>query len=98
MIARLPSTRAALPREFPVHIHLLGIVDFEDCLSLQRRLAYDAASRGDGRIVVLICKHPPIVTIGRGGSRADVKLTGAELIQRQLEIRYVSPGGGATLP
>src|SRR5436309_780073 len=97
MVARLPKSAPGLLPEFPVHIHLLGVVDFEDCLSLQRRLAYDAASRGDGRIVVLICKHPPIITVGRGGSRADVKLTGAELIQRQLEIRYVSRGGGAIL-
>ena len=58
------------PREVAVHIHLLGTVDFEDCLSLQRRLAYDALSRADGRIVVLICEHPPLITIGRGGSRA----------------------------
>lgn len=84
-------------RELAVHIHMLGVVDFEDCLSLQRRLAYDAVTRADGRIVVLICEHPPLITIGRGGSRAHVRLTGAELAQRQLEIRYVSRGGGAIL-
>jgi lipoyl(octanoyl) transferase len=73
------------------------MVDFEDCLSLQRRLAYDALSRGDGRIVVLICEHPPLVTIGRSGSRAHVRLTGTELATRQLAIRYISRGGGAIL-
>jgi lipoyl(octanoyl) transferase len=95
MVFRLPNRPTSLPRDFPVHIHLLGIVDFEDCLSLQRRLAYDALSRGDGRIVMLLCKHPPLITIGRGGSRADVRMTGAELAQRQLEVRYISRGGGA---
>jgi lipoyl(octanoyl) transferase len=97
MVLRLHSTATSLPRDFPVHIHLLGVVDYEDCLSLQRRLAYDALSRGDGRIVVLICKHPPLITIGRGGSRADVRLTGAELAARHLEIRYIGRGGGAIL-
>jgi lipoyl(octanoyl) transferase len=97
MVVRLHNSAASLPRDFPVHIHLLGTVDFEDCLSLQRRLAYDAVSRADGRIVVLICEHPPLITIGRGGSRAHVRLTGAELTQRQLEIRYISRGGGAIL-
>jgi lipoyl(octanoyl) transferase len=29
--------------------------------------------------------------------RADVRLTGAELVQRQLEIRYINRGGGAIL-
>src|SRR5439155_10317580 len=97
MAASLSKSAPGLLPDFPVHIHLLGVVDFEDCLSLQRRLAYDAASRGDGRIVVLLCKHPPIITIGRSGSRADVKFTGTELAHRQLEIRYVSRGGGAIL-
>jgi lipoyl(octanoyl) transferase len=97
MISRLPQHDAGLPRDFPVHIHLLGTVDYEDCLSLQRRLAYDALTRADGRIVVLICEHPPLITIGRRGSRADVRLRSAELAERQLSIRYISRGGGAIL-
>ncbi|HEX5106485.1 MAG TPA: hypothetical protein VFV87_21850, partial [Pirellulaceae bacterium] len=88
---------ARIPRETAVHIHLLGQVDYEDCLSLQRRLAYDALTRADGRIVVLICEHAPLITIGRGGSRANVRFTGAELAERALEIRYVGRGGGAIL-
>jgi lipoyl(octanoyl) transferase len=90
-----PPTRRL--REFPAHIHLLGCVDYEDCLSLQRRLAYDATTRLDGRIVTLICEHPPLVTIGRAGSRGHVRLTGSELNERQLAIRYVGRGGGAVL-
>ena len=82
---------------FAAHIHLLGVVDFEDCASLQRRLAYDALSRADGRICMLICEHPPLITIGRGGSRGQVRFTGAELAARQLEIRYVGRGGGCLL-
>jgi lipoyl(octanoyl) transferase len=76
---------------------LLGTVDFEDCLTLQRRLAYDAVTRADGRIVVLICEHPPLITIGRGGSREQVRLTASELTQRGLEIRHIGRGGGAIL-
>ena len=60
-------------------------------------MAYDALTRGDGRIAVLICEHPPLVTIGRAGSRAHVRLSGAELNQRQLEVRYLSRGSGAIL-
>ena len=84
-------------KDFAAHIHLLGVVDFEDCESLQRRLAYDALSRSDGRICVLICEHRPLITIGRGGSRGQVSFTGAELAARQLEIRYVGRGGGCLL-
>lgn len=95
----VPSHKPAVRRlrDFPAHIHLLGRVDYEDCLSLQRRLAYDATSRADGRIVVLICEHLPLITIGRGGSRGHVRLTGSELKERELSIRYVGRGGGAIL-
>lgn len=96
MLRRFDHT-APQQHDFPVHIHLLGTVDFEDCLALQRRLAYDACTRADGRIVMLLCKHPPLITIGRSGSRADVRFTGAELATRQLEVRYISRGGGAIL-
>lgn len=85
------------PHDFAAHFHLLGCVDFEDCLSAQRRLAYDALSRGDGRIVVLLCEHPELITIGRAGSRADLHFTPAELEERHLEVRYLSRGGGALL-
>ena len=84
-------------RDCPVHIHLLGSVDYEDCLTLQRRLAYDAATRDDGRIAILICEHRGLITIGRSGSRAHVRFSGAELMQRHLTIRYVGRGGGAIL-
>jgi lipoyl(octanoyl) transferase len=94
---RTSSKVVARPREFAAHFHLLGTVDYEDCLSVQRRLAYDALTRDDGRIAVLLCEHPPLVTIGRGGSRAHVRLSGEELASRQLAIRYVGRGGGAIL-
>jgi lipoyl(octanoyl) transferase len=97
MAIRLHKPDSAPREERSIHIHLLGTVDFEDCLSLQRRLAYDAVTRADGRVVVLLCEHPPLITLGRGGSRAHVRLSSADLEQRGLEIRYISRGGGAIL-
>jgi lipoyl(octanoyl) transferase len=81
-------------KEFAAHFHLLSCVNFEDCQSAQRRLAYDALTRADGRIVVLLCEHPPLITIGRRGSRGDVELAEAELQSRGLALRYHSRGGG----
>ena len=89
--------KAVQQREYAAHFHLLGCVDYEDCLTLQRRLAYDALTRNDGRLAVLICEHPPLITIGRAGSRSHVRLNCDELAARQLEIRYVGRGGGAVL-
>ena len=79
MVSRVSKATSQRPREFAAHFHLLGCVDYEDCLSLQRRLAYDAVTRADGRMVVLICEHSPLVTIGRAGSRRDIRLTAHDL-------------------
>jgi lipoyl(octanoyl) transferase len=96
-MTRTSSQPIAKLCEFAAHFHLMGCVDFDDCQSLQRRLAYDAVTRGDGRIAVLICEHPLLVTIGRNGSRGHVRLTGTELNARQLAVRFVGRGGGAIL-
>lgn len=80
-----------------VAFHLLGQVDFDACAALQSRLVYDAGEREDGRIVVLLCEHAPLITIGRTGSRAHVRMSPLQLRQAQLETRYVSRGGGCVL-
>lgn len=93
-----PRSQSRSRRATPtVHFHLFGHVPLEDLHNLQRRLAYEAASRDDGRITILLCEHEPLITIGRAGSRADIRLDQDELIRRQLEVQYVARGGGAVL-
>jgi lipoyl(octanoyl) transferase len=74
----------------------LGQVAWADCLALQRRLVYEAGE-GPAGPVLLICEHPPLVTIGRGGSRGHLRLTDAELADRGLEVQRVARGGGCIL-
>jgi lipoyl(octanoyl) transferase len=80
-----------------VHFHLFGQVPLEDMHNLQRRLAYEAASRDDGRITILACEHEPLITIGRAGSRADIRIDFEELARQQIEVQYVARGGGTLL-
>ncbi len=80
-----------------VSFHLLGSVPFDDFLALQQRLAYEAGGQNDGSITVLICEHPPLITIGRAGSRGHVRLTNEQLRLRQLQVRWISRGGGCVL-
>ncbi len=82
---------------FSVQFHLLGTVPFPDFLVLQRRLVYEAGGHDDGRITVLLCEHPPLISIGRGGSRGHIRLTNEQLRLRQLEVRWVSRGGTCIL-
>jgi len=77
--------------------HLLGSIDYDHAVRLQQRLVYEAGGRSDGQIVLLVCEHPKLITVGRSGSHADVRLSPAELASRQMEVRWVNRGGGCVV-
>lgn len=78
-------------------VYLLGQVEFDACLALQQRLVYESGDQRQGPVSVLVCEHPPLITIGRQGSRGDVRLSSVELTARDLAVRWVNRGGGAVL-
>ncbi|MFO1022898.1 MAG: hypothetical protein U0903_19705 [Planctomycetales bacterium] len=78
-----------------LEVYLLGIVDYESCLTLQERFLFDLSGRRDGAGVLLLCEHPPLITIGREGSRAQILCEPRELVARRLETRWINRGGGA---
>lgn len=84
------------PDDTVLQVYLLGAVDFDDALTLQRRLAYEVA--GDRRQAALIlCEHAPLITVGRQGSRAHILCDADELRTRQWPVRWVNRGGGCFL-
>jgi lipoate-protein ligase B len=74
---------------------LLGLVDFDAALFLQERLMMDAAQRSDGQGTLLVCEHPPLITVGREGSQADLAGSTEELTARQIGVRWLNRGGGS---
>lgn len=86
-----------LPREASLEVHLLGVVDFDACLYLQERLVAEIAGRNDGRGAMLVCEHPPLLTIGREGSRSHITCPPEELTARQMEVRWLGRGGGCVV-
>lgn len=77
----------------PLEVHLLGLVDYLSAVSLQERLVYDISGRHDRLGALLLCEHPPLITVGREGSRADILADERELAARQLEIQWSNRGG-----
>jgi lipoyl(octanoyl) transferase len=76
--------------------YLLGAVGFEAALALQRRLVYDVG--GDrGQAALVLCEHPPLITVGRQGSHAHLLLEPRELRARRWAVRWVNRGGGCML-
>src|SRR5690606_16488935 len=70
--------------------------DFDEAQLLQRRLVYDLGeSEAAGALV--LCEHPPTISIGRSGSRAHIAADDEELRRLGIAVRWVNRGGGTTL-
>jgi lipoyl(octanoyl) transferase len=85
-----PRTDAAL------QTYLLGSVEFGVALELQRLLAYQVAGDRD-QAALILCEHPPQITVGRQGSRTHVHYSTEELHVRRWRVRWVNRGGGTML-
>ena len=96
---QMSVSESASPSEAPhsagsLDIHLLGCVDFDSAVFLQERLVYEATGRDDQHGSVLVCEHPPMITVGRDGTRSDLCIGEDELRMREVECRWISRGGG----
>src|SRR5262249_23434870 len=76
--------------------YLLGTVSFDAALALQRRLVYQiSGDRESGSL--LLCEHPPMISVGRHGSRAHVLFEPEELQHCGWRVRWVNRGSGCVL-
>lgn len=86
----------ALNSETALQAYLLGTVDFDNALRLQRRLHYDIT--GDrSQAALVLCEHAPLITVGRQGSRSHIYWEQEELNAREWPLRWVNRGGGCWL-
>ncbi|HMF13684.1 MAG TPA: lipoyl(octanoyl) transferase LipB [Gemmataceae bacterium] len=82
--------------ESALQAYLLGSLSFDAALALQRMLVYHTT--GDRtNAALLLCEHPPMVTVGRHGSRAHVLFEPEDLQHRGWPVRWVNRGGGCVL-
>jgi lipoate-protein ligase B len=90
----MPRNPPAADSQTPaVETFLLGQIPFLQCLELQERLRRQVAERDDGQVIVLMCEHPEVITIGRSGRPSDVAANGM-LRSREIETHWVNRGGG----
>src|SRR5262249_32813732 len=93
-----PPAHLAPPRaaDTTLQVYLLGTVEFDAALAPQRRLVSEGA--GDrSRGALVLGEHPPLITVGRRGSRAHIHAEPGELRARQWGVRWVNRGGGCLL-
>jgi lipoyl(octanoyl) transferase len=79
----------------PLEVYLLGVVDFGEVQHLQRRLSYDLGESGGGTMI--LCEHPPLITVGRSGSRAHVRPDDRSLHKAGIRTQWVNRGGGCVM-
>jgi lipoyl(octanoyl) transferase len=75
--------------------YLLSVISLDDLVRLQARFAYDIS--GGGNAAVIVCEHPPGISIGRTGSMAHIRLSPEELAHRNWPTLWLSRGGGTLL-
>ena len=73
----------------------LGRVPYDEGLRLQEELV---ALRAAGRIenVLLLLEHPPVLTLGRNATRANILVSDELLAQRGVTVHEINRGGDVT--
>jgi lipoyl(octanoyl) transferase len=78
-----------------VHLLQLGRVAYAEALEIQRQVV-DARKRGTIGDTLLLVELPPVLTLGRNASRANVLLSDEMLARRGVEVHEVNRGGDVT--
>ena len=94
MSGNSPSKRPNWSDTSQLDVRLLGTVDFESAQFLQERFVYEISGRTDRFGSLFLCEHPPLITVGRSGSRAHILLEQKDLTARGLQVRWLNRGGG----
>ena len=89
--AELPGASESVLRAY-----MFGLMDFDAALHLQRRFV-DQVQGERGRAFILLCEHPPQISVGREGSWAHMQAPTGEMRTNGLPVRWVNRGGGCIL-
>jgi lipoyl(octanoyl) transferase len=84
-----------LQSELFINLLQLGRLGYADGLAIQARVV---AARKAGLIgdTLLLLEHPPVITLGRNSSRANVLASDEWLAQRGVELHEINRGGDVT--
>jgi lipoyl(octanoyl) transferase len=78
-------------------VRLLGIVDVPSVLALQKLMVHEVRLQSRTNAALLICEHPPAITVGEGASLLELPSTARELESRLIAVHRVRRDGHAIL-
>ena len=73
----------------------LGLVEYERAHEEQKRLVDDVLA--DGPQTILLCEHPPVITLGRLSDKRHILFPQKYLQERGVPVHFVDRGGDVTL-
>ncbi len=76
-----------------ISVYLLGTVDFASAAFLQERAVAHVQERADIAGALMLCEHPPVVTVGRDGRPTDLPYDRRELESQLLAVKRVDRSG-----
>jgi lipoyl(octanoyl) transferase len=87
--------RRLVAERLPCRWAWLGRVEYGEAVARQRALL-EARAAGAIRDTLLLLEHPPVITLGRRGSRDDVLVPEEELAARGIAVHETNRGGLVT--
>lgn len=78
-------------------VRLLGFVEAPSVFALQKLMMHEVRQQSQVSASVLICEHPPTLTVGSEGNLLDLPTDRRELECRSLDVHRVSRSGGTIL-
>ena len=78
-------------------VRLLGAVDLPSVLALQNLMVHEVRCQSRTNAGILICEHPPAVTVGEGASLLELPESPRELESRLITVHRVRRDGHVIL-
>lgn len=87
---------SAVLHNFEFDILDLGLIEYQRCYAWQQELV-ESVSLGRKKSALLLCEHPPVITLGRRAKKENILKPLNELTSQGIAIAYVTRGGDVTL-
>ncbi len=78
-----------------IHVVDLGRIPYAEGLRVQERVV-DARKSGEIGDTLLLLEHPPVLTLGRNATRANILVSDDLLRARDIEVHEINRGGDVT--
>lgn len=78
-----------------IHIIDAGICAYHEALDIQKSV-FDDVARNAIPGGLIVCRHTPVITIGRGGNKDSIKISRPEFYGKAVPVINSERGGGVT--